>query len=110
MRTLESMAAELFIKFSIKETGKAADWKYLSDARKLEWMKEVLIMANFFLNQTLNEIKPIPNNKKTDTSYAAGFQDGVRSERTYFHTLLENRYQKLVDEYHDLEYSLKKNT
>lgn len=108
MKALEGMARDLFVKFSIRETGKAADWNYLGDRRKLEWMKEVLIMAKHFLDELHTEIKPLPVNQKGSTSYEFGYNDGMRSERAAILLLVENKLQKLVDEYEDFEYSVNK--
>jgi hypothetical protein len=109
MKTLEGMALELFNKFSVKETGKVGNWQYLSDQRKLEWMKEVLIMAKYFHGEVLKTIKPMPNNPRIETVYASGYADGSRSERIYMVTLIEDQLQKLVDEFEDFQYSLKDN-
>jgi hypothetical protein len=109
MKTLEGMALELFNKFSVKETGRVGNWQYLSDKRKLEWMKEVLIMANYFHGEVLKSVKPLPNNQRIETVYASGHADGARSERIYLITMFEDQLQKLVDEFQDFQYSIKDN-
>ena len=107
MKTLEGMALELFNKFSVKETGKVGNWQYLSDGRKLEWMKEVLIMANYFYKEVLLSIKPLATNQKIETVYASGYLDGQRFQQVYMINLFEDQFQKLVDEYEDFKYSVK---
>jgi hypothetical protein len=107
MKRLEGMALELFNKFSVRETGKQGNWQYLSNERKLEWMKEVLIMAKYFHSEVLATVKPLPNNQKIETVYASGYSDGVRTERTYLVSLFEDQLQKLLDEYEDFQYSIK---
>lgn len=107
MKTLEGMAQELFNRYAEK-SGVKADWRYLSESRKLVWMKDVLLISNYFLNNLKNEIKPIPNNTKSSTVYESGFNDGVRSERTSFLTLVDQLHEKLVDEFENLQYVVDK--
>lgn len=110
MRTLEGMAHDLFLKFALKETGRPANWAYLSDNRKLEWMKEVMIMANHFLLEFKKQIKPLPlpTANRPQTSYESGFYQGQVSERSNFHRILEETHQELINELADFENSLKK--
>lgn len=108
MKTLDGMARDLFNKFSMRETGKLGDWSYLSAERRLEWMKEVLIMAKYFLDEIHTQIKPLPNNQQSTTAYELGYNNGVRSERAAFITLVEDKLQKLVDEFKDFEHTTKK--
>lgn len=107
MKRLEGMALELFNKFSLRETGKVGNWQYLSNERKLEWMTEVIIMANYFQGEVLKTIKPLPNPQRIETVYASGHADGTRAERIYMTSLIEDQFQKLVDEFEDFKYSLK---
>lgn len=107
MKTLEGMALELLNKFSIKETGKPANWSYLGSERKLEWMAEVIIMAKYFHGEALKSLKPLPNSQRHDTVYAGGYADGERNQRVYLVSLFEDQLQKLLDEYEDFKYSLK---
>jgi hypothetical protein len=107
MKTLEGMALELFNKFSIKETGKIGNWSYLSDERKLEWMKEALAMANYFYKEVLRSIKPLPTPQRVETVYASGYLDGQRHQHIYMVELFNTQYQKLLDEYFDFKANLK---
>jgi hypothetical protein len=110
MKTLEGMGLELFNKFCLKETGKVGSWSHLSDDRKLEWMKEALIMANYFYKEVLANIKPLPTNQKIETVYASGYADGQRQQHIYMLELFENQYQKLLDEYSNFSDTLKDST
>lgn len=107
MKTIEGMALELFNKFSLRETGKIGSWAHLSNYRKLDWMKEILIMAEYYHGEVLKNIKPIPATSKNETSYGAGYNDGIRAEREYATSLFEDQFQKLLDEYCDFEYKVK---
>ena len=107
MKTLEGMAMEIFNRYAAK-SGVKADWKYLSDERKLVWMKDILLLSEYFLNNLKNEIKPIPTNSRSNTVYESGFHDGVRSERTSFLVLTDNLHKKLLDEYEEFRYAVDK--
>ena len=101
MKPLEKMAQELFHSFARIE-GRVADWQYLSDERKRVWMQDTMIMAKYFMIQLQKEIKPMPN-RKSQTSYEAGFVTGQKSERLAFQTLIEEIYNKLEQEYDNLQ-------
>lgn len=105
MKTLEGMARELFNRYAAR-VGVEANWNYLSDDRKLVWMKDVMLLADYFMENLKLEMKPIPTNGKSNTVYEAGFNDGVKSERTSFTVLIEELHGKLLDEYQDFQYSV----
>lgn len=98
MKTLNGMARELFNRYS-EQHGVMANWEYLSSERKAAWMKDALFVAKYYLENLKAEIKPIPPNVKSATVYEAGFNDGVRSERTSFNVLVEDLYENLITEY-----------
>jgi hypothetical protein len=107
MKTLDGMAREIFNRYAAK-SGVKANWNYLASERKLVWMKDIILLSNYFLENLKAEIKPIPSNQRSTTVYESGFNDGVRSERTSFIVLAESLHEKLLDEYEEFEYSLKK--
>lgn len=107
MKTLEGMAREIFNRYAAK-SGVRADWIYLSDERKLVWMKDVLLLSEYFLTNLKLEMKPIPSNERATTVYEGGFNDGVRSERTSFTVLVDELHERLLDEYEHLEYKVNK--
>lgn len=107
MKSLEGMAMEIFNRYAAK-SGVKADWRYLSDERKLVWMQDILLLSQYYLENLKAEMKPIPTNQRSTTVYESGFNDGVRSERTSFTVLVDELHEKLLDEYRDLEYSVKK--
>ncbi len=108
MKTLEGMAREIFNRYAAK-SGVKANWDYISAERKLVWMKDIILLSNYFLENLKAEMKPIPaNNLKPNTVYESGFNDGVRSERTSFAVLVDTIHETLLDKYEEFEYSLKK--
>jgi hypothetical protein len=110
MKTLEGMAHELFQKFALKETGKHASWAHLNDNRKLEWMKEVMVMANYFIKEFKTQIKPLtlasPN--RPATSYESGIHQGQISERSNFYRIIETTHEALLNELEEFKAKLKK--
>lgn len=110
MKNLEGMALDLFNKFSLKETGKVGDWLYLSNERKIAWMADALVMANYFYKEVLLSIKPLAPTQKHDTVYAVGYADGARSQHVYMSELFREQYQKLLDEYEDFCYNIEEDT
>lgn len=108
MKSLEGMAQEMFTKFSLKETGKRADWKYLSDSRKLEWMKDVFHVADYYMLELKAKLKPIPFGQKNSTVYDAGVFDGVRAERVALHQLIDQVHVDLANQLIDFEQDMNK--
>lgn len=105
MKNLETLAREVFDRFA-KNSGSKADWNYLSEERKLAWMQDVLLISEYFLNDVKSQLKPIPFNQKFSTVYETAYNEGLRSERVAFTTLVEDVHKKLLDEYEDFEYSV----
>lgn len=98
MNPLEQLAKELFEEFSFRETGRIASWSYLSKPRKIEWMKEILHVHEYLSSKLIEQVKPVPNLSSVNTTWAQGFNEGVRSERIQFITLVANIHQELLDE------------
>jgi hypothetical protein len=98
MKTLEGMAKELFEKFAFKETGKVLQWKHLDDDRKIEWIRDVFEVADYYMEELRSQLKPLPVNPKSDTVYGSGINDGMRAERIYTHQLMEDIHRGLADQ------------
>lgn len=107
MKALEGIALELFNKFSIKETGKKADWAYLSNERKLEWMKDVFLVAHHVFKELIADFKPLPK-LQGNTVYEMAYSEGVRSERVYTQQMIQAVFDKLKEELANMENSIKK--
>lgn len=97
MKKLESMAADLFVKFSLEETGKKSNWTYLSKERKAEWMKDVLKVANHFLESIQADFKPLGKSQGS-TVYESALLEGIRIERMNSQQMLEQIYEDLNNE------------
>lgn len=97
MKSLELMAAELFHSFARMEN-RPADWQYLSPERKKAWIKDIMVIARYFMIQLQKEVKPMPN-RNSHTSFEAGFMAGQKSERQAFQQLVEELYEQLEREY-----------
>jgi hypothetical protein len=98
MKKLELMTRELFTRFSLKETGKHAKWEYLNPQRKIEWMKDVLMISDYFMKELQATIKPLPTNQRSMTVYEAGYNAGSRNERLFFIQLVSEIQENLISE------------
>lgn len=101
MKHLEKMAAELFHSYARME-GSSADWDHLSNERKKAWIRDVMVMARYFVVQLQKEVKPMPN-RNSHTSYESGFVAGQKTERIAFQTLVEEIYEQLEQQYDELQ-------
>jgi len=108
VKTLENMAKEMFTKFSLQETGKHANWSYLSDERKLEWMKDVFKMADYYMTELKLQLKPIPTNMRSSTVYEGGVIDGIRAERVALSQSIDQIHIDLVNQLIDFEQDIPK--
>jgi len=102
MKTLEELAKELFIRFGLRETGTEPNWDYLHQDRKLEWMKEVLEIADQVL-LSLKEHQKIPaqHNTAFNTSWANGYAQGLKDERVNLITQIDDIHNDLLDQLQD---------
>lgn len=101
MKSLEHMARELFDSFCEMQ-GEKGSWEHLSEERRNAWRKDVMVQAKYFLVQLQKDIKPLPN-IKAQASYEMGFYAGQRSERLQFQQMVEDLYNKLEEEYDNLQ-------
>jgi len=95
MSDLEELTKKYFERYYLAKGVKDAKWNLLSKERKAVWMEEVLEVANFFVTQLKDNVKPVSSNPYGSTSYTMGFNDGVRSERTIFIGLVDEIYKNL---------------
>lgn len=98
MKSLEQLAKELFIRFSLQETGIEARWEYLNKNRKAVWMKDVILVADHVLLHLKDQVKPVIFNKNINTSFSMGYNAGLTEERVMFITLLDNYHNQLLAE------------
>lgn len=103
MSPLETLAKALFEDFSMRETGRQANWNYLSKPRKIEWMKDVLRIHKHLSDRLIKTIKPMGNTSQVNTSWGMGFNEGLRSERIHFITIVQNLHQDLESDLGDFQ-------
>lgn len=101
MSDLEKLAKGLFEKYSQHISGKKADWRYLSKQRKLIWMKEVLVYTDYISTQLKAKFKQPPKVRPNETSYAAGYNQGMAEERfatlNFIDYIDDNLHEQLQD-------------
>jgi hypothetical protein len=104
MKKLEGLAREMFTKFSVLETGKQGNWDYLSNERKLAWMKDVGMIASYVLVEVKKEFRPLPRGN-ANSVYESAYMEGVRSERTYNIDTINKVEQDLVEQLESSPYN-----
>lgn len=97
MQKLEQIAQQMFIDFCLKKTGVWLDWRYLSPARKLDWMKDVALTFQASLSEIQKELMAtaVPNHGAA--SYEKGFNAGRKHEISRLVSKIE-LMQDLIDE------------
>ncbi len=80
MIKLERLASLYFHKFA-KDQNSTAEWKHLSDERKLVWQKEI---ANYFLMLIEEVSKDLALNLGSNTAIAS-FEKGFLDGRSFEH-------------------------
>lgn len=106
MKTLETMAAEMFHNFA-KQEGISADWNYLSPNRRLAWMEDVMIVMNYFMDEIAKEIRPLKQPGQLSTVGERFFFAGQMEERKLFHQMTEDIHNQLKQQLEDAENTLK---
>lgn len=102
MTELESLAAQAFEKYSRLTTGKPANWTYLSEERKQAWMKEMIFFIEHISDRLKTKFKVPPKINPNGGAYAAGFNDGLSTERLSimnFIEMLDTDYKDQLDQH-----------
>lgn len=100
MFDIESLAKEIFERFSLEETGRSAKWQYLNPERQQAWKRDVILIADKLLGELRKDIKPpLIINSKTQTSFNLGYLAGKNEERVMMITLLQKYHEELIKEY-----------
>lgn len=100
MTELESLAAQAFERFA-KLKGQKADWTYLSEERKVAWMKEMIFFIEHISDRLKTKFKAPPRSNPNGGAYATGFNDGLTTERlsiTNFIEMLDEDYKDQLDQ------------
>lgn len=98
MTELESLAAQAFEKYSRLTTGKPASWTYLSEERKQAWMKEMIFFIEHISARLKTKFKAPPRSNPSGGAYAAGFNDGIATERLSIMNFIEMLDNEYVDQ------------
>ena len=109
MKPLQQYAQKLFCDYAYRKTGVWLDWNYLSDARKLVWMREV---KQTFIDTVVSikeELKPSIQLVSGTTSYEKGFLAGQAFENRRIEGKLLNILEQLDLELEAFENTIKKN-
>lgn len=93
MKNLNLLASRLFKRYSFSKLGYEADWRYLSRARQLEWMQDVIEVYNVVIDSVEEELKAEVVENKYAASFEKGFNAGVKAEN---HRLI-NKAKRIRD-------------
>lgn len=99
---LKDFARTWFELYSLRETGSVSSWDHLGKKRQLEWMQEVLLVANLFMEGLVDHVKPLVRSK-SKASYSKGYENGVAAERTFFIKMVKEIYDNLNDDYDEFK-------
>lgn len=103
MSTLEELAKEMFEHYAFNETGTRLRWQHLSKERQEAWMDEAMFVVRFMMEELKDKVKPILNLAPTNTSYAMGYNQGIRDERLKFVDLVIDMHKQLLTEYKEFK-------
>jgi hypothetical protein len=96
---IEELARQLFEYYGLRETGIRPNWQYLKKERQLAWVEDVHLVADVLLSQLKEKVKPLGTNQNlVQTSYAMGYNEGVKSERVLMINLVEQIEQEVEDQ------------
>ena len=96
---IEELARQLFEYYGLRETGIKPNWLYLKKERQLAWVEDVHLIADALLSKFKEKVKPLsPNENLVQTSYAMGYNEGVKSERVLMINIVEQLEQEVEDQ------------
>ena len=110
MTELEQLAKEAFDRFCVL-TGEKANWIYISEDRKIAWMKEVIFLSDFFSEKMREKFKRVPEINPQTGSFALGYNQGIAMERTAtinFIEYVDNDLKEQLDQYKAVKEQLSK--
>lgn len=94
MTNLESLARGMYERYSYREFGYKASWERLNKARKIEWLKEALLLSEYVIDELKEEYGKKLEERKAHTSYQDGYNRGIMEERNrvinFINDLTEN--------------------
>ena len=99
MKSLESIAKQMFLEFVYSRSGHHLDWRYLPHERKVEWIMDVyetFILCLEELKQELS-IGKLPN--PGAASYEKGFVAGEAHEARRLSERITGLEQKLSEQF-----------
>lgn len=105
MRLLEKLTKGYFERYSKRTTNSVATWSRLSPERKEVWMKEILFMMDYIVDELKVKFKEPPQIPQNSSSLSTGYAQGVATERmetVKFIEFLEENLEADLEEFIDL--------
>jgi len=99
---LESYTANLFVDYCARQGISNASWAYLSNKRKLVWLKEASFLLKSSIKEIKKQIKPL-GKTGGQASYEIGYNQGMYAERLSMISLLEYLESDIQDQFETLQ-------
>ena len=100
---LENLAADKFIEYAFKQTGKTVNWRYLSDERKLAWIREFVDMYLLIIDQIVPILDLKVSKLGHSTTYEKAFLSGESFENFRCTSLISNLKTEIEEQYNKLQ-------
>jgi hypothetical protein len=100
---LENLAADKFIEYAFKQTGKTVNWRYLSDERKLAWIREFVDIYIMVIDQIEPLLKLKPSGLGMVTSHERAWSQGENFENFRCTSLISNLKTEIEEQYNKLQ-------
>lgn len=98
MRSLEEIARDSFVKYSLKKHGRKLPWNQLSEDRKAAWMEEVALLLQELLEELEMALRAPEGDMQPKASFEAGVEFGAQRERRVLKSILDSSKVKFKDD------------
>lgn len=103
MTKLERWARHKFQYYCYQREGITLDWNYLSDARKLVWIGEIVDVYDLVLGELKEGLQRPKDASKPQASYERGFLDGESHENFVLMSKLERLETEIKEQYDSIK-------
>lgn len=98
MTRLEKLAKEVFESYSVRKTGKVAEWRYLTDETRAIWLRDVYSMCCVLLGHVRQEVlKPVGTKSGASTVFETGYNQGFEAAHKALVANFEKVFEDLIN-------------
>jgi hypothetical protein len=98
---LEKLAKSLYLNNSASLGNTEANWSFLTASKKVAWMKEALIISDFYTKELLLTIKPPVEINTLKSSYSLGYEVASKGVYKQIVESIKQTHQELEQELED---------